>query len=194
VADRRQQDVAARFVRLGLDREADVVALVCDVLGEEVDALAVALERAEPVQARRRLEDLLEWVAPVADEIGASGGGSFAFDRFASVRFELRGEPGELELYWLEGYGGGLFLPFADAMSGGETYGAGRYLFDTVKGADLGTEDGGLAMDFNFAYNPSCSYDPAWVCPLAPPPNRLAFAVLAESFARSVRLLPRPGG
>ncbi|HEY8639125.1 MAG TPA: DUF1684 domain-containing protein [Solirubrobacterales bacterium] len=112
-------------------------------------------------------------------EIGASGGGSFAFDRFASVRFELRGEPGELELYWLEGYGGGLFLPFADAMSGGETYGAGRYLFDTVKGADLGTEDGGLAMDFNFAYNPSCSYDPAWVCPLAPPPNRLAFAVLA---------------
>ncbi len=113
-------------------------------------------------------------------EIGASGGGSFAFDRFALVRFELRGEPGELELYWLEGYGGGVFLPFADATSGGDTYGAGRYLFDTVKGADLGTDEaGGLVLDFNFAYNPSCSYDPAWVCPLAPPPNRLGFAVSA---------------
>jgi uncharacterized protein (DUF1684 family) len=113
-------------------------------------------------------------------EIGASGGGSFAFDRFASVHFELGGEPGELELYWLEGYGGGLFLPFADATSGSETYGAGRYLFDTVKGADLGTDaDGRLILDFNFAYNPSCSYDPAWVCPLAPPPNRLGFAISA---------------
>ncbi len=113
-------------------------------------------------------------------EIGASGGGSFAFDRFGSVRFELGGVPGELELYWLEGYGGGVFLPFADATSGGETYGAGRYLFDTVKGADLGTDpDGGLVLDFNFAYNPSCSYDPAWVCPLAPPPNRLPFPVPA---------------
>jgi uncharacterized protein len=96
------------------------------------------------------------------------------------VRFELHGEPGELELYWLEGYGEGVFLPFADATSGSDTYGAGRYLFDSVKGADLGTDaDGSLVLDFNFAYNPSCSYDPAWVCPLAPPPNRLGFAVPA---------------
>ena len=41
-----------------------------------------------------------------------------------------------------------------------ETYGAGRYLLDTVKGADLGISDGRLVLDFNFAYNPSCSYDP----------------------------------
>ena len=112
-------------------------------------------------------------------EIGASGGGSFAFDRFASVRFELRGEPDELELYWLEGYGGGLFLPFGDATSGSETYGAGRYLFDTVKGADLGTEDGGLVLDFNFAYQPSCSYDPQWNCPLPPRENWLTIPVRA---------------
>jgi uncharacterized protein (DUF1684 family) len=48
-----------------------------------------------------------------------------------------------------------------------------------VKGADLGEQDGRLVLDFNFAYNPSCSYDPGWVCPLAPPANRLPVAVEA---------------
>jgi len=101
-------------------------------------------------------------------------GGTYRFTRFAVARFELAGRPLELEAYWLEGYGGGVFLPFRDATVGRETYGAGRYLLDTVKGADLGTtDDGRLVLDFNFAYNPSCSYDARWVCPLAPPPNRL---------------------
>ena len=48
-----------------------------------------------------------------------------------------------------------------------------------MKGADLGTEGGHLVLDFNFAYQPSCSYDPAWACPLAPPDNRLAVPVRA---------------
>jgi len=74
---------------------------------------------------------------------------------------------------------GRVFLPFADATSGSETYGAGRYLYDTVKGADLGTDDGRLVLDFNFACNPSCSYDPRWVCSLAPPANRLAMPIRA---------------
>jgi uncharacterized protein len=112
-------------------------------------------------------------------EIGTSGEGAYAFERFAVAAFELGGEGLELELYWLEGYGGGIFLPFADATSARQTYGAGRYLFDTVKGADLGNEDGRLVLDFNFAYNPSCSYDPSWVCPLATPANRLAIAIEA---------------
>jgi uncharacterized protein (DUF1684 family) len=129
--------------------------------------------------AFRVLGDVVE-AEPRGYEIGASGGGTIAFDRFASVRFELNGEVAELELYWLRGYGGGLFLPFADSTSAAETYGAGRYLLDTVKGADLGTDEGGrLVLDFNFAYNPSCSYDPAWVCPLATPPNRLTLPVEA---------------
>jgi len=93
----------------------------------------------------------------------------FPFRRFAVVRFEL----GALDVYWLEGYGGGVFLPFADATRGTETYGAGRYLLDTVKGSDLGREDGRLVLDFNFAYNPSCSYDDRWACPLTPRANRL---------------------
>ena len=80
----------------------------------------------------------------------------------------------------LDAYGGGLFLPFRDATAGGETYGAGRYLLDTVKGADLGTGDGGgLVLDFNYAYNPSCAYDPRWSCPLAPSENRMQVAVEA---------------
>jgi hypothetical protein len=112
-------------------------------------------------------------------DVAASGGETVRFRRFGLVRFELGGGPRELALYWLEGYGGGLFLPFADATSGRETYGAGRYLLDTVKGADLGDAGGRLVLDFNFAYNPSCSYDPRWVCPLSPPENRLAVEVLA---------------
>jgi len=93
--------------------------------------------------------------------------------------FELNGRWLSLELYWLEGYGGGLFLPFSDTTSGDGTYGGGRYLLDTVKGADLGIENGRLVLDFNFAYNPSCAYDPKWVCPLAPAQNRLPIPVRA---------------
>lgn len=86
----------------------------------------------------------------------------------------------ELTFYWMLGYGGGVFLPFADATSGRETYGAGRYLLDTIKGADLGSaSDGRTVLDFNFAYNPSCAYSPRYVCPLAPPANRLPTPVRA---------------
>jgi uncharacterized protein len=111
--------------------------------------------------------------APERRLIAGSGPEPVPMSRFAIARF---GE-WELELFWLEAYGGGLFLPFRDATSGSETYGGGRYLLDTVKGADLGEADGRLVLDFNFAYNPSCAYDPRWVCPLAPPGNRLPVAV-----------------
>jgi len=84
-----------------------------------------------------------------------------------------------LVVYWLEAYGGGLFLPFRDATSGNETYGGGRYVLDTVKGADLGASDRQLVLDLNYAYSPSCAHDPAWSCPLAPPENRLDVAVRA---------------
>ena len=100
----------------------------------------------------------------------------FPFTRFGRARLTAAAS---LDLYWLETYGGGVFLPFRDATSGGETYGAGRYLLDTVKGADLGGADSMLVVDFNFAYNPSCAWDDAWACPLSPPANRLAFAVAA---------------
>lgn len=87
---------------------------------------------------------------------------------------------GELTLFWIEGYGGGVFLPFKDGTSGRESYGGGRYLLDTIKGADLGEDGAGrTVLDFNFAYNPSCSYSDHYVCPLSPPQNRLPSRVEA---------------
>ena len=111
--------------------------------------------------------------------IASSGEGAIAFERIAVAHFELAGTAQALELYWLTAYGGGLFVPFRDATSGAGTYGGGRYLLDTVKGSDLGVDNGRLVLDFNFAYNPSCSYDPRWVCPLSPPANRLPLDVTA---------------
>jgi uncharacterized protein (DUF1684 family) len=110
-------------------------------------------------------------------DVPSSDGEAMALERIGVARFALGETACQLELYWLLGYGGGLFVPFADATSGEETYGAGRYLLDTIKGADLGMRDGRLVLDFNLAYNPSCSYDPRWTCPLAPPPNRLPIPV-----------------
>ena len=111
--------------------------------------------------------------------IGASGGESITFARFGTARFELLGAAQTLDVYWLEGYGGGLWLPFSDESNGCESYGGGRYLYDTIKGADLGGADDRLVLDFNYAYNPSCAYDERWSCPLSPPENRLPFAVTA---------------
>lgn len=96
--------------------------------------------------------------------------------------FDLPGL-GSLAAWKLRSYGGGIFVPFRDATAGkdGGSYGAGRYLVDTVKGSFHGTRGSGEAqefvLDFNFAYNPSCAYNEAWACPLAGPANRLAAEV-----------------
>jgi len=124
-----------------------------------------------------------------AHDLQTSEGGTYRFGRFGVARFELFGSSVSLDLYWLEEYGGGLFVPFRDATSGSETYGAGRYLLDTVKGADLGAVNGRLALDFNFAYHPSCVYDPRWICPLAPLANRVLIPIRAgERLAADERL------
>lgn len=112
-------------------------------------------------------------VEPRASLVPASTGGTFAFTRIGVARFTLAGRDLELELDWNEGYGGGILLAVADQTSGSDTYGGGRYVLDTVKGADLGDDGGSLVVDFNFAYNPSCAFDTRWSCPLAPPANRL---------------------
>lgn len=103
------------------------------------------------------------------------------------VPFELLGAvhvpfAGSLDVWRLSSYGGGIFVPVKDALAGkpGGTYGGGRYLIDTVKGADLGIDaddEATLVLDFNFAYNPSCAYDPAWACPLAQAGNTLAVEI-----------------
>jgi uncharacterized protein (DUF1684 family) len=86
---------------------------------------------------------------------------------------------GSIVLWWLHQYAGGLFAPLRDGSAGDTSYGGGRYLLDTAKGADLGGGDDTLIIDLNFLYHPSCRYDPAWVCPLAPAGNRIEASVLA---------------
>ena len=112
-------------------------------------------------------------------DVDTSTGGVIPFVRFGAVDLPL----GTLEVFWLDAYSGGVFLPFRDATSGKTTYGGGRYLLDTAKGADLGSRADTLVLDFNFSYHPSCHYDPKWVCPLAPLANRLAVAVDAGELA-----------
>jgi hypothetical protein len=65
-----------------------------------------------------------------------------------------------------------LFVPFRDATSGVDTYGAGRYVE-----VPYDPEDEVLELDFNYAYNPSCVFSPAYDCPFPPPGNRLSVAV-----------------
>jgi uncharacterized protein len=109
-------------------------------------------------------------------EVPTATDGVVPFERIGVLRLPGLGD---LDAWWLESYGGGLFVPVKDAAAGRETYGGGRYLLDTVKGADLGGDvrAGQLVIDLNFAYNPACAYDPAWTCPLAPPGNTLAAPV-----------------
>jgi hypothetical protein len=132
-----------------------------------------------PYDPGARVRAELEDVEAPPQPVETSGTEPILFRPFARASFELRGERLALEVAWLEGYGGGAFLSFRDATNGQGSYGGGRYVLDTVKGADLGEDDGRVVLDFNFAYNPSCSYDPGWVCPLAPPANRLPVAVEA---------------
>jgi uncharacterized protein (DUF1684 family) len=137
-----------------------------------------------------RVEAELE---PVKDEAlietPSSGPAVMRFPRAARVSFSIAGEPALLYVYWIDVYGGGLFLPFRDATNSDETYGAGRYLFDTVKGSDfermasdddaarMGYGGGPILLDFNYSYNPSCAYNARWVCPLAPRENVLAMSI-----------------
>jgi uncharacterized protein (DUF1684 family) len=110
-----------------------------------------------------------------------SGADTLAFSRLGRVELPFADGPRNLSVFWMAGYAGGLFLPFRDATNGTETYGAGRYLVDAAKSADLGGDPaaGTLILDFNFAFQPSCAFDPRWACPLAPPENRLDLAIRA---------------
>lgn len=111
---------------------------------------------------------------PVRIVVDSATDGPIPFSLVGTVRIPYLGT---LDVWRLTAYGGGLFLPVKDGLAGlpGGTYGGGRYLLDTVKGADLGpgAGDDTLVVDFNFAYNPSCAYDPSWSCPLAQPGNTL---------------------
>jgi hypothetical protein len=135
----------------------------------------VAALRYAPYDGRYRAEVSLDRdVEPVRIEIPTATDGVVPFERIGRVRLE---SVGPLDVWWLGSYGGGIWLPIRDTNPA--SYGGGRYVLDTVKGADLGGKNGQLVIDLNFAYNPSCAYDEAWACPLAPPGNVVGASVEA---------------
>lgn len=114
---------------------------------------------------------------PVQFEIPTTDGRLRPAERAGVFRFELAGRPQCLTAYRMIGAAGEtgetLFVPFLDATSGTETYGAGRYL-------DIEPDDDGTwSLDFNLAYHPSCVFDPRYSCPLTPAENRLDVRVEA---------------
>ena len=111
---------------------------------------------------------------PVRFEIPTSDGRTRPAERAGVLRFSLDGSKQRLTAYVFEGGdAANVFVPFVDATSGTETYGAGRYL-------DIDREeDGTYSLDFNLAYHPSCVYDMRFSCPLTPAENRLAVPIRA---------------
>ena len=133
-----------------------------------------------PVDESLRFDDLrLEAYSgdePVFFQIPTSDGKLRPAERAGVFRFPLGEGERTLTAYRFEGQApedGEVFVPFLDATSGTETYGAGRYL-------DLEPDDDGTySLDFNLAYHPSCVYDPVYSCPLTPAENRLPVRVEA---------------
>ena len=121
-------------------------------------------------------------VKPADGEIEIDTGGPDGVCRY--TRAGILDTPyGELSLWWLAAYGGGLFLPVRDATCGPSSYGGGRYLTDTVKGTHgrgvVPLSADRVRLDFNYLYNPSCAYDDQWLCPLAPPENTVRAEIRA---------------
>ena len=105
----------------------------------------------------------------------SDGGDTLAFSRSAGSRSRSRTARGRLPCTGCRATRAACSSRSATRPTARETYGAGRYLVDGAKSADLGGDParGTLTIDFNFAYQPSCAFDPRWACPLAPPENRL---------------------
>jgi uncharacterized protein (DUF1684 family) len=131
-------------------------------------------------------------VEMVQQEVVMNAQESMNMTTIGKVSFTVGGVEASLALYWLDIYGGGLFLPFRDRTCPQESYGGGRYLFDTIKGNDVlflnvdgtsiespASSGARIMLDFNYAYNPSCAYNDRWTCPLAPVENRLAVPIAA---------------
>lgn len=93
------------------------------------------------------------------------------YHKYGTFSFEVDGQPAALTVY--TSGNGDAFVPFTDATSGRETYGAGRYLELEPLGGDR------FDVDFNLAYNPWCAYSPLFSCPIPPQENRLQVPIRA---------------
>ncbi len=103
-------------------------------------------------------------------QMQTSTGNEQTYQKYGKFKFVVDGQEAELTLY---AGPHGFFLPFADALAGSETYGAGRYLEPEPLGG------GKFRVDFNLAYNPYCAYNEMWSCPLTPRENRLKVPIRA---------------
>lgn len=169
--------VEARWAQFRRERDALFACHPQSALSEEQKARFTGLDYFPYNPNLRFLVEVVQDVVPKVLELEVGGDGVMRLKQFGRVRFQVAGQEVSLVVYWVLGYGGGVFLPFRDQTNRLETYGGGRYLLDTIKGADLGHEGGRLVVDFNFAYNPSCAYNSWWHCPLAPRENWLPIPI-----------------
>ena len=182
-----QAEAPARWERFREERDRLFAEHPQSPLSDEQKAGFTGLDYYDYDPAQRYALPVEYDVEPGEIEVELQEDGLLRLKRFGRVRLPVNGEEHSLSLFWVSGYGGGVFLPFKDATSGPETYGGGRYLLDTIKHADLGSEGGRLVLDFNYAYNPSCAYNPRWHCPLSPPENTLPVEIRAgeKSYAET---------
>jgi uncharacterized protein (DUF1684 family) len=141
------------------DKKASLLPLVYYPVDENYAVPATL----EPFQERTRLQ------------VPTSTGKIRDIERIGTLKFSLQGKPMRLTAFVEinESPMTRLFVPFADATSGTETYAAGRYMeLDP-------TPTGIYVVDFNIAYNPYCYYSPEYDCPYPPKENRLDVAIRA---------------
>nr|WP_311174012.1 DUF1684 domain-containing protein [Halobellus sp. ZY16] len=103
--------------------------------------------------------------------------GEQTYRRVGQFRFEVEGTEVSLDAFEPTDGSDRLWVPFRDATSGDETYGAGRYI--DLEPEEHRTADGTWILDLNRAYNPTCAYNPAYECPLVPPSNWLEVPIEA---------------
>jgi uncharacterized protein len=169
--DVREEPDAARAHRRWAEERLDLLVNHPASPVPAAERAAFAGGRVAPYDSAYRFVVPIEAdVEPQRREVQTGTDGVVAFERIGRVLLQGLGS---LDVWWIDSYGGGVFIPFRDATSGLSTYGAGRYLLDTIKGADLGGGASDLVVDLNFAYQPSCAYDEAWACPLPGAGNRL---------------------
>jgi uncharacterized protein (DUF1684 family) len=113
----------------------------------------------------------LEPVEPTDVQISTTTGDERTYRRVATATFNVDGERTTVALY-SSGHES-LFLPFRDATSGTQTYGAGRYIDVTPN------EDGTANIDFNYAYAPFCAYSDRYSCALPPQENWMSVPIRA---------------
>lgn len=158
--------------------------------GQKDDLFRTHPQSPLPATARAGFAGLSYWPYDAAARVRARfieenqhllDGGAISLSRIGRLEFDYGDARLSLAAFWVEGYAGGLLVPFRDATSGRESYGGGRYVIDSIKSAELGSDmaESSVVLDFNYAYYPSCAYDPRWSCPLPPPSNWIDIPVSA---------------